>query len=242
MNMQRMKYVKCIVIGFILGAILSTSVGAMASSRTETRQITFGVRVNFDGQIVNFDDDSQPFVMGGRTFLPLRAMADLLNLPVDFDPGTNTAYLGNRFAGVRTPLNVAAPHFDTGGTGSSSVAKLDSVSMGGATYNNALRFRRGREWASNENRFTLHNLGGQFRTLTGYIGRVDGSLMRNATISFYGDGQLLQSYELRATDMPIPISVFVEGIVQLRIEVFFPQVSGGGNVAITDYALIAYLE
>jgi len=92
MNKER---IKGIVVGFLLCALLSTSVMVMATPRTETRQITYGVRVNFNGQLVQFDADSQPFVMGGRTFLPLRAVADLLDLPVNFDPNTNTAYLGS---------------------------------------------------------------------------------------------------------------------------------------------------
>jgi len=169
--------------------------------------------------------------MGGRTFLPLRAMAELLGLPIDFDPGTNTAYVGNRHAGVRTPLNAAAPHFDSGGGDWASVSRLDSVAMGGVIYQNALRFRS--TWGA-RSPFTLHNLNGQFRVLSGYVGRVDGEPMINATIRFYGDGQHLQSYELRATDMPVPISVFVEGITQLRITV---ALANNGS-----YALIAYLE
>ena len=236
MNKER---IKGIVIGFILCMALSSTVVVMANTRTETRQITFGIRVNLNGQLLDFDADSQPFVMGGRTFLPVRALADALGLPVDFDSATNTAYLGNRHAGVRTPLNVAAPHFDDGGSVWASVAMIDSVSMGGATYQNALRFSVdiGTTFDVSENRFTLHNLNSQYRMLTGFVGRIDGAGMRNATLTFVGDGQVLQSYNLQATEMPIPISVFVEGVTQLRIEMYFPS-----GRARTGYALIAYLE
>jgi len=236
MNKER---IKGIVIGFILCAALSSSVIVMANTRTETRQITYGIRVNFNGQLIQFDDDSQPFVMGGRTFLPLRAMADLLGLPVDFDPGTNTAYLGNRHAGVRTPLTQAAPHFDFGGTTGTrnfTAVAQDSVVMGGEIYNNALVLGRGGTSSTGAHGFTLHNLNGQFRMLTGYIGRMDGENMFNATIRFLGDGQLLESIAVNATDMPRPVSIFVEGITQLRIEIAF---DGGRPVS---YALITYLE
>jgi len=154
----------------------------------------------------------------------------------------------------RQPLITVAPHFDTGGGrgrnlgGETSVAALsrDSVVMSGFSYQNALRFRSNawRGFGSTDgftsNRFTLHNLNAQFTHLSGYIGRVDGTDMRNATIHFIGDGQLISSYELRATDMPIPISVPVGGVVQLRIEVVFPGVNNSGREV--DYALIAYLE
>jgi len=106
MNKER---IKGIVVGFLLCALLSTSVMVMATPRTETRQITYGIQVNFNGQLVQFTDDNQPFVMGGRTFLPLRAIADLLDLSVGFDPDTNTAYLGNRTPTTPTPQPTPSP-------------------------------------------------------------------------------------------------------------------------------------
>lgn len=162
-----------------------------------------------------------------------------VNLPVEFDAGTNTVYLGNRFLGRRTPLTRAAPHFDTSRiTSWSTVTTVDTVTMGGVAHNDALRFG----YASNHSTgtiFTLHNLAGQYRVLNGYIGRVDGSAMANATINFIGDGRLLQSYELNATDMPVPVSVFVEDVVQLRVEAVIER-----NViaAFVHYAVVAFVE
>ncbi|MCL2171171.1 MAG: stalk domain-containing protein [Defluviitaleaceae bacterium] len=246
MNKER---IKGIAAGFILGAILSASVVA-ASTQTVTRQITYGVGVNLNGQQMHFAYDMRPFVMEGRTFLSVRAIAEALGLPVDFDPATNTAYLGDRFAGQRRPLTHAAPHFDTirgssgrVAAGNSSATTVNSVNMGGMPFQNAIRFRTNvSAWTFDtvtSHASTLHNLNGDFRFLTGYVGRVDGTHMTNATISFIGDGQLLQSFELRAAEMPIPITVFVEGITQLRIRMDFNARNSSNN---TDYALIAYLE
>jgi len=72
--------------------------------------------------------------------------------------------------------------------------------------------------------------------LSGYIGRVDGSGLADATINFTGDGNLLQSFALSASDMPTHISIFVEGITELRIDVEFP----GWPVPI--YAFELFLE
>ena len=108
--------------------------------------------------------------------------------------------------------------------------------MAGITHNNVVGF-------SNFNftrAFSLHNLGGQSRMLTGHIGRVDGSHQRNATVNFYGDGTLLQSLDLVATDMPTPISIFVEGVHQLRVEVNFDRRAASGVTS--RYSLSAFLE
>jgi len=102
MNKERMKG---ILTGFILCAILSTSVLVLAN--TVTREITYGVRVNLNGQLMQFDDESQPFVMDGRTFLPVRAIADALGLDVSFDADTNTAYLSG--GAVATIPSAVAP-------------------------------------------------------------------------------------------------------------------------------------
>jgi len=228
------------VVGVLITVLLLSATMVYANNRV-TREITYGINVMLNGEMVQFDEDARPFVMDGRTFLPLRTIADMVGLPVDFDPSTNTAILGGRYAaGIRRPLTQAAPHFDTGGNhNATSVHTPNSTTMAGVSHHNPLVFRTA-VWGGDRERFSLHNLNGQFRMLTGYIGRVDGGLMRDATVNFIGDGVLLQSYELLATDMPIPISVFVEGVAQLRIEVRFT--TNINNNSATEYALVAFLE
>jgi len=233
----------------VLTVLLLISTTAVVYTQTTSREITHGINVMLNGQMVSFDYDSRPFVMGGRTFLPLRALAELLELPVDFDPALNMAIVGNRFVGQRRPLNQAAPHFDVGGLhsvpgfGGISVWVAESVDMSGMGYQNPLIF--GTSLSHNariglHSPFTLHNLNGQFRMLTGYVGRVDGTSMYDATINFYGDGVLIHSYSLSGADMPTPISVFVEDVRQLRIQVVFANHTRGTRSV--HYALVAYLE
>ena len=224
------------VVGVLLTVLLLSATMVHANNRV-TREITYGVNVMLNGEMVQFDYDSRPFVMEGRTFLPLRTIADLVGLPVDFDPATNTAIVGNRHAEpVRRPLTQAAPHFDSAGGAGSRATAEDFRVMIGQTYQSPLVFRT---TSTNLYRFTLHQLNSQYRMLTGYVGRVDGTRMVDATIRFVGDGVLLQYYELRATDAPTPISVSVEGVTQLRIEVHFPSHMGAGAV---EYALVSFLE
>ena len=63
--------------------------------------------------------------------------------------------------------------------------------------------------------------------------------MANVTINILGDGVLLESFQLRATDMPTPFSVFVEDIQQLRIEISIPRQENHHTV---HYAIVGYLE
>jgi hypothetical protein len=61
--------------------------GTVVAASPVMRELAFGVRVSFNGAEVSFAEDSQPFIMGGRTFLPVRAIADLVGLDVDFVDG-----------------------------------------------------------------------------------------------------------------------------------------------------------
>lgn len=217
---------KSFVAGMLLMALLTPLI--VVGSEVVTRQIHYGVNVVVNGQTLQLDGIDRPFIMDGRTFLPVRGIADALGVPADWDGATSTVFLGDRHPGQRTSLHIAAPYFDTN---SWQVSFETAVSMGGVTYSNALQFGIGGE-------FSLHNLDGQFRTLSGYIGRVDGSNIRDVTFRFYGDGNLLQRIDLNATDLPVPINVFVEGVRQLRIEANIGNSVTGSPI----YAASLYLE
>jgi len=206
---------KGIGIGLVMCAAIFAGV-MMVSAQTLMRSITYGVRVNLHGQELHFSDDMRPFLMDGRTFLPVRAISEVLELPVDFDTATNTVYLGNRFVRQRTSLQQAAPfHRQLVNATWGSIEAPRSIRMVGTTYYDVITFPvvgDGREV------FTEHNLHGQFTMLTGYVGTTDEGVNWQTTLYIYGDGALLDSYEVISGNVPIPISVFVEGIQILRIE------------------------
>ncbi|MDR2168110.1 MAG: copper amine oxidase N-terminal domain-containing protein [Clostridiales bacterium] len=146
---MRKERLKGAVIGFVLCALLSVSVVAVANTQSVMREITYGINVMLNGEIVQFNEDSRPFVMEGRTFLPIRALAELLDLPVDFNPATNTAIIGRTEARRGTP--VSELFFD----GSSSIVRYsgqhrivnshnveerEQVMMGGDIYNGVIAF------------------------------------------------------------------------------------------------------
>jgi hypothetical protein len=81
-----------IVMGFLIASFIFGAVTAFAAS-TRTIEVSYGVNVVVDGVRQNFTDDMRPFTSGGRTFMPLRAVADALGLGVEWDGATSTAYL-----------------------------------------------------------------------------------------------------------------------------------------------------
>jgi len=87
-------HLKSFIAGALVMLLITATITLAASGTGLMREIHHGISVMLNGQPAEFPEDSLPFVMNDRTYLPLRAMADMLDLPVDFDPATNTAYVG----------------------------------------------------------------------------------------------------------------------------------------------------
>jgi len=110
MNKERFKGM---IIGFILAAVMSTgAVMLAANTQAVTRDLVYGVSISLDGQVVQFPEDSRPFVMvdSERTYLPLRAMADLLGLYVGFDEVANMATLSTTAPNVPAESRFITPN------------------------------------------------------------------------------------------------------------------------------------
>ena len=147
------------------------------------------------------------------------------------------------------PLLFAAPYFDKSpNAGSEAWTGIwfgDTAVMGAQEFSNPLNFRRSLGSAATQ--FTLHNLNDEFRVLRGYMGRADGTRMDNVTVRFLGDGIVLESFSLRAADIPMSFSVVVEGVQQLRIEVvfqadYFGNRRSNNHGSSTRYIIQGYLQ
>jgi len=82
--------VKCYLAGFLTCVLL---LGVVFANNGVMRELFFGVNVTVDGTMHEFDDDMQPFIMDGRTFLPVRGIAEALNASVNWDDSTNTVQI-----------------------------------------------------------------------------------------------------------------------------------------------------
>jgi len=144
-------------------------------------------------------------------------------------------------------------HYDSGShriagnqSGTQRVRAEDSVTMGGNVYNDAITFHvssLSHGLSSTWEQFSLHNLNGQYRWLTGHIGRVDGtSALVNATFNFYADGKLIETHLLDAQALPTPINLFVEDVRQIIIEVVQTHPGGSGSARYVTYAFAGFAE
>ena len=67
----------------------------MVHAQTRTITITQDISIMLDGAPLEFEEDMRPFTMDGRTFLSVRAMADLFGFYVGYDADTHTVLLSS---------------------------------------------------------------------------------------------------------------------------------------------------
>jgi len=204
------KTVKGFIAGFLLCLLLSATVVWAATGGTMI-EVFPGVNVVVNGVPQDFPADMQPFISGGRTFLPLRGVSDALGLPVDWDGSTRTVYIGN-IPGGQPFWSAVPPHAG----GFNRVPAGSTVA--GVPFDNAV-FAAITGGGSVFTQVSRHNLNAQYRTFTATIGRLDGSWTNPGTISFFGDGHELASFQVGVNELPVDISIDVTGVVLFTIEI-----------------------
>jgi hypothetical protein len=196
------------VVGF-LAAVVMMNTFAHALTGTRNIEVNYGnYKIVIDGEEITPRDANgnivEPFGYNGAIYLPLRALGTAFNKEMSWDSATGTAYIGKKPSGA--VFTTAVPPYEV------NYAKMaGSVTMAGTIYHNAMTYY------NLSGSYSLHNLNGQYTKLTGYVGHVDKTDMRNVTLHFYGDGKLLASYELKAQDLPKPVSLDLTGVMQLKI-------------------------
>jgi len=213
----------------------------------EAREVVFGISVSLDGTMVQFTEDMRPFVIGGRTFLPVRAIADLAGLDVDFDGETNTVLLTSgdapQVADSLAPAGEQAvpPTSEPAAQGRLLVLEgllvetslnlmtrnvsnlLDGregyeATIGGRTFPNSIVFAISSGMTGGEGNHIDFALNGEYILLTGYVGVLDNNhANRTADIRIFGDGELLAAFEFTGASGVQPMSIDVTGVQELII-------------------------
>lgn len=90
-----MKKIKGLVIGILIGTIMSATI---ANAATLYNVINQGIKIVIDGQRLNPTDANgkkvEPIIYNGTTYLPVRAIASALGKEVYWDGPNYTVYLG----------------------------------------------------------------------------------------------------------------------------------------------------
>lgn len=106
-----------LILGILIGALVTSGI-VFAEQITQTAQLFYNdIKIDINGSKVLPKDANgnyvEPFIINGTTYLPVRAVANALDIQVDWDDNTNTVLLSyntyntNKDGYVPTILEVA---------------------------------------------------------------------------------------------------------------------------------------
>ena len=205
-----LKQTKGFIAGFLV-AILLFGGTAFAATRQEDITVHFrDIRLYVNNtRFIPRDANNnvlEPFIYDGSTYLPVRAVGEALGRVVSWDGATNSIYIGDVVhGGLHFPR--AVPPIST--SDNERVRVEDDIRMGGTVHHNAITYST----SFNSTEFSQHTLDGRYRSITGSFGRVDGSPLQGASVSIFGDGNLLESFTIGAQQTaPRSVTVDLTGV------------------------------
>jgi len=228
------------VVGSILTVLLFSATSILASDSIRNISVTFrNIRLVVNGQLTTPRDGVgnivEPFIFEGTTYLPVRAVGEALGMNVSWNSATSTVYISTPTLILPSPSPVAffeaVPHFESGGQRGRQLL-IGTVNMLGMPYPNALHISFPRTSIAQWDAWKNFSLNEQFETLTGTIGRVDGTGVGANSISFIGDGRTLATFVIDGDTHPTDISVDVRGVRILRIQ--FDESTRNANIAFAN--------
>lgn len=95
------------VVGVLATVLLLGTANVLATS-TRTISVVDGINVAVNGRQLQFVYGSAPFISDGTTFMPVRAIADALEVDAEWDGETSTVHLRHR-ASTALPPAVSIP-------------------------------------------------------------------------------------------------------------------------------------
>lgn len=227
--------------GFIAGicvALVLTSVMTVFAVGIDVH--IGGIRIYWDGvekTLKNAKGEKvEPMIYNGTTYVPLRAMSQLMGKEVEWDQATTSVYVGGK--PVQSTLHLE----------DLEESKINSSRVGIRTGENAKFKLKDKEILCDNllrgygNDANIYILDGKYATLKGKavmpytaIGSDD-----EATLTFYsveddGTEHEIVTYELKQTEDPIDVSVNLLGVENLKI-----QWRRSYEIALYNVDLLAY--
>jgi len=156
--------------------------------------------------------DQQGFIYNGRTYVPLRFMAESLGLSVEWDESdysikVNSFPSSNQLSGYLT--DIIQP-FDTCGI----VDINKKVTIGNDNYYKTIS-----AWhTSNFDLSASFNLNGKYKRLTLLVGTKEQAYTDGNPFTIYGDENILWDGNLKEDELPQEVDIDITGVKNLKFE------------------------
>ena len=201
---QQMKHLNktlrsVLMTALVAALLVGAAVGAVNITK-KTVEINYrNIKLVVDG--VEVSTASEPFIMDGTTYLPVRAVGEALGKEVNWDGETGTVYIG-KVPGTEDNWMTKLPPYQVYNAkvydGSDRKATFD---VAGVTQTSGVTFY---EYYGDP--FAIWNTNGAYKTMTFTLGHV-GDNAKNGTMEVYLDGEYSTEYELKFDVAPKTITI-----------------------------------
>lgn len=214
-----------LILALLMVALVSFTTGAAASGTLKeiAAYLNYGITIKYDGETQNLTDASgnrvYPITYNGTTYLPVRAVSNMLGVAVDWDGATQTVLLG-KSAGGTDLIDSFKPYTEYDTTGSTHVSEpyfvqssdKKTTTIGGETISHWLALRN--DYISRDAKECSFNLGGKYNTLTFKV-----YSEKDMTLIITGDnGSALGQFTLKGGQAPQTLTINLNGTTQLTFD------------------------
>jgi hypothetical protein len=222
--MGKNKNVKVVVSVLLLGALFFGGISYAASEAVQLSAY-YGVKLVQNGiDKTPQADDLKPFIANGRTYVPLKAVGDLLGVDVTWDGENDAVNIGKPVIG--TPLGVPSELVDKTLYQSGRILSNQPMQINGKNYGNK-GFQVFAQWSSSSYKDTdketlSFDLNGQYSNLTLSVGADDKKMdlyESSFQVSFKDqDGNVLKKLNVGKGTVQDGLNIKVKGVTKLYIE------------------------
>jgi len=236
---KKTKVAKSLVACLIIAAITASGFTVFASNGSKTLTAYFNnIRIMVDGELIIPKDangnEVEPFTVNGTTYLPVRAVANALGKDVTWDGSTQTVYIG-QVPGKATYMFDVLNAYEVGGYGA-QIEENASFNMLGESYMHGVAFTEVTwgMWSRDAETSASYNLKGQYKTIRGVIGHIDGAKGGDGTLRIDLDGKTYKAYTISSDMLTKEIAIDVTGVQLMKISINAGSDAkwGFGNVTI----------
>lgn len=218
---------KNFISGFIIGSVIFGTIGVSAAAGN-LLQVYYDIKDIQINQVSKMPTDTKPFMYNGRTYVPLRYIAENLGQPVNWDSKTKTIYIGK----TATPnayypgksinyINYRAQdsNSDYFNGYDPNNPRIDNM---GNEYVSSMEFFLKTYWDISTWSYVEFPLNGQFKTFKAK-GSLTQQYMDGGTVTlkvFVDDNKLIYEDTFSPGEMPKDIDLDLTGAVKVKFYVF----------------------
>lgn len=216
---------KGIVIGVLIGAMITATTGFAINTTTLYDVVTNGIRIVIDGKQLNPTDANgnpvEPMIYNGTTYLPVRAVANAFDKAVYWDGPEYTVYLGDMDGKLEHPTTYLKDATNV------SDFKVNTCSGKQLTDNYGNRYSSGiwsyaqiRDYANGGHNYVKYLTNMKYSRFKAILYKPEGNTTnaRKTYIEIEADGKIIYTSPIMdETSHPVSIDVDIAGYNVIQI-------------------------